>query len=375
MAIKNLVVIFAAISLLAAATPLLAQDGPPPLGGEGSIPADAQIDAWVKYWIDRIITADTDRQIIEARQSLVSGYDRFTDAGFRYTYAELAASRMTPMFNALSQIEEDELRAVREINGAMAVAMMDQVSAQLTLQTMVSHPNAGVRYWGWRGLANIRELSLAQGPNTAQGLFAALQQQGAAETSAIVFGVMFETLTLPVSPPATVSSAIWDQAIDAFGGVLSAGWADWCDQVSTADPSWVNVSAEAVDAMSRLGHFQSNDAPALKQTLHHLLHMMYAAYHAYYQAEPDSDPQRYSIVLLLGCEGSLRRHMPLPDNADIVEDALTDSSIRNHRTRLANVGQAVLTWKDHLVNDSGVVAPPIPLFPEEEPDDEEEDGS
>ena len=342
--------------LIGTSAPLTAQedDPVPSLGSEG-LPDRPEIEVWAKYWVDKIAAADTEAEIVEARRRLLSGYQRFEPATYRYNYADVTAARVSAMLKALV---EDDLKALREINAASIIGAFDQVSVQWTLQELVAHDNPGARYWGWKGFANIRDLSLAQGGQTAQAFFAVLTQRSGAETSAVVLGAMWEAMALPTSPPNGVDSATWAQAVEKFTDVLNTHWAGMCEQIAAGDSSWVGAAPKAVLAMARLARIAGEEE--LHTPLSHLLHMAFAAFRAYDAAPSGSELEQHAVVLLVSCESALSGLTGLPGNPGI-EATVTDPSFPNKQAQSTAAGLAVDQWKETLVEQYGVQPPPISL--------------
>ena len=288
-------------SLLIGPSALLhAQNDPPPPLGAAGLPELAEIQTWVKYWVGRIAKAETEAEIVEARRKLVSGYQRFEPATYRYDYADTTATEVSA---ALKTLPAGDLKALREINAASALGVFDQVSVQFALQELVAHDNPGVRYWGWKGLAGIRDLSLAQGGQTAEAFFTVITQRSAAETSAVVLGAMWEAMVLPVSSPDGVDAVTWGNAVDTFANILNTNWANACGQVASGDASWVGAAPKAVMAMVRLARIAGDDE--IQTPLGHLLHMTFAAFRAYDAAPADTEREQHAIVLLARCEAAL----------------------------------------------------------------------
>jgi hypothetical protein len=349
--------------------PLAAQEaGPAPTLGSEGLPGGPEIEVWAKYWIDKIATADTEAEIVEARQRLISGYERFEPAAYRYDYAEVAATRVSAMLKAL--VADDDLKTLREINAASVVGAFDQVSVQWTLGELIAHDNPGVRYWGWKGFGRIRDLSLAQGGQTAQAFFTALTQRSAAETSAVVLGAMWETMVLSASRPDGIDTATWAQAIDKFTGILDTHWAAACEQIATGDSSWVGAAPRAILAMTRLARMGGEEE--LSAPLSHLLHMTFAAFRAYDGAPDGSELEQRATVLLVSCEAALSGLTGLSGDPGI-EETVTNPSFPNKQAQNTAAGLAVDQWKSLLIAQYAVQPPPISLVGADA-DDEADEG-
>ena len=357
MATRTLTIGILVIALIGLAAPVTAQpeDQPPSLGSAG-LPDRTEIDVWVKYWIDRIATATTEADLTEARGRLVTGYQRFEPTRYRYDYADITAARVSAMLKALP---DDDLKTLREVNAASVIGVLDQVSVQFTLQELVAHENPAVRYWGWKSFTNIRDLAMAQGGQTVQGLFTALTQRSAAETSAIVFGAMWETMILPASPPEAVDSATWTAVIETFTDIIRSTGAGACEQVTAGDTSWTSAAGKGVQAMTRLARATGEEE--LSIPLSHLLHMTFAAFRAYDAAPANSEAERHAIVLMAACESAFVGLTGLSGSPGI-EATLIDPGYRTKDAQSAATGLAIAQWKDKLVEQYAAQPPPISLI-------------
>ena len=366
---------FAAVILVVFVAVTAWADQPPKLAGpDGGLPDRLVIQQRITYWLDALAGAEDIRKITEARRRLISDYLHFDDPQFRYDYASLAATSVLKMFG---QLNDGELRQVRELNAAMAVARMDQVSVQPALEQMIIHRNPAVRLWGWRGFAAIRQLSLAQGEGPANALFEALRQRSKAEPSGLVCGVIFDMMALPPVAPETVPVDVWSAASKTFLQILSANWSRCTSHVSEGRLPWIDAAGRALPTLKLLARPHSDEPDAVKEPLQLIVNLMYAAFRAYDRSEPGDDVNSTTSALLLACESALRSFTGITDSA--IKAALTHPRNTAEQKR-DQAGLAVAAWLD-LLKDYEVKKPDIKLVdngdeasadaaPEPAPDDD-----
>ena len=359
------------VCLALLATTALAE--PPALiGPSGEAPDESAIEQRVAYWITTIGTAESSEQIVDAQEQLARDYDVLTQPQNRYKYASEVAS------GALRLLGEpdasDPLRVNRELNIAMAVAAMDQVSIQRALRVLVAHPNEGVRFWGWKGYGKSLAVLLAQGGESAQAVFQDVQEHAANETVPLVWSAIFDMFNLPVSLPDTVSADVWDAAAAKFLAALFQQWDPLCGHVQAGDEASIHTAGKGVAALARLSRFDSN-GPATTKAMQSLVNMMWAAYKAYDQ-EAEHDPNvDVAAAVIVACEQSLKGLSGISEEP--VKNALTKTSfkvgdqpvrLKSKAQRSPFVGDAVLTWISKL-EERGVVKPgPKPSGEEAETD-------
>ena len=83
---------------------------------------------------EAIATSQDAGEIIAARERLIKDYQFAASESRGFAYAEDAAKKCQPALAA-----DDPLAAVRQVNAAMAIAKMPQVSIQPALDAMVAH--------------------------------------------------------------------------------------------------------------------------------------------------------------------------------------------------------------------------------------------
>ena len=350
------------VCLVLLATTALAE--PPALiGPGGEAPDEATIEQRVSHWITVIGTAEDPDQIVDAQEQLARDYGVLTQPQNRYKYASEVAS------GALRLLGEpdaaDALRVNRELNIAMAVAAMDQVSIQRALRVLVAHPNEGVRFWGWKGYGKSLAVLLAQGGESAQAVFQDVQQHAANETAPLVWSAIFDMFNLPVSLPDTVSPDGWDAAAKNFLTALFQQWNTLCGQVLAGDEASIHTAGKGVAALARLSRFDTGNPNATTRSLQSLVNMMWATYKAYDQEEEGDPNVDVAAAVLVACEQSLKGLSGISEEP--VKNAMTMTSfkvgdrpvkLRSKAQRSPFVGDAVLTWISKL-EERGVVKPDL----------------
>jgi hypothetical protein len=339
----------------------------PPL--DGPEPTEQAIEARVKFSINGLATAEDEAGIVQARRQLIRDYPRFESLSFRYQFAAETASRVLALIENVD--DQDPLRALRQINGVMAVVAMDQVSIQPALESLVGHDSPAIRLLAWKGYANIRDLILAQGALPSERMFRVLEEQSATETSALVCGAMFEVMVLPSVRPAAVPIEAWPATVEKLRNILSDSWLTYCRSVLAGQEHWPEVTGKAVVAVVRLARLDADNAAAQTKALQMIVDLMSCTRKAYDNADEGSSVANAAIVLLVDCEEALNAVTGI--TATPVKKAFLDKSIKSKDERGAAVGLAALKWVNDLA-DRGVVKPDVKPKTDSDDADEGDDG-
>jgi len=219
---------------------------PPPLGES---PSEQEIEAHMQQWIDQIATGETAEAVFSAAEGAIDDLGRFSDAGVQYNMASAAAKGVIELLENLS--DPDELRSVREINAARTLAGLRQVGIRPTLGELIAHANPGVRYYGWVGYGNIRNMCL-RSENLRGGLVAGLSSRAGQEDSGVVVGEICRVLSLPKRMPDELDDPTVYKAVAAeFIAILHDNWGGWLPQAA-ADFTWADAVSEGATAAANL---------------------------------------------------------------------------------------------------------------------------
>lgn len=321
-----------------------------------NIPADAlkgnslqqvyvnSIQGYIKYWVSFMQQAKTPKEMLEAQQGLIDGYAKYDNPGYHFEYANQMATAAKPALAKLT-----DMRAVRL---AMACSQMPAVSIQSVLEDMVRHPNAGVRFLGWRGYlgGDLRSMVMAQGETASKTLFDSIAQRAAQETDPAVCGAIMEMIWVP-SSSMLINPEAYKAAQKKMWDLLQKTWPRMCTFVIKGD-------GEAARAAILGLHTLDNYTKAVEgidknKALQLVVDMMYAAAKSYDAQGAEGDVAEADAQLARDCEGVICRLSGTSKN--YVQKALADSGATD---RGAAVVLAVLQWVGDL-KAQGVTTPSI----------------
>jgi len=341
----------------------VAQEVPPLTGLEDEPPEVPVIEARVSYWIQQILLGETAAAIVDARRQLLKDYDLFDDATFQYRYATNTAGRALGVLAGADP--NDALLPVREINAAMAVANMDQISTAPTLQLLVAHPNPGVRLWGWRGYALILPLITSQGGGADKALMEALDVRLWTETSALVRGAMLDMMTLPETKPEGVSDEAWRKTGQRFLAFVLQHWREHCSHIAAGESLWIESASEGLAALVRLWEYADESQAAQTDMLQAVVDLMWVCHQAYQGAADDDPIVALTGSLMLDSEDILKERSGIdetfvkpPLTASRIEVAGEKVTLASKADRSLYVADAVYQWLEALA-ERNVAKPDI----------------
>ncbi len=260
-----------------------------------------QIDDWLKYYTGIIRTARDEKKeklvkaeekIVKARDGIIRDiYNWYDESLYKYEVARRAAVIVTPLLEGHNA--GDSLRHLRQVNAAMAVSRMAQVSIQPALEKMVTSKNAAVRRLGWvgsrsvpaRGYRAIRTRILVQSVAATNTMFASLEKAARTEKNAQVVAAVFHVLNLPQSPTVPVPEKTMRTARVRAFGILKAAWRARCRQVIAEDTDMSEACRKGVSAVLRLTEsLGGNDKKARTAGLQMIVDAAWCAATAYDKA-------------------------------------------------------------------------------------------
>jgi hypothetical protein len=333
---------------------------PPALPSEPSGPlisSDVQrVKARLEYWSGRIKSATTPDEVTVAAGGARNDYRVYASQNYRYSFAEQAESVLAPLL-AGGLPQDDKLRAVKEVNVAMILARMPQVTVRQALAAMVANPNPAVRYLGWEGFKGIRSLILAQSEEFADDMRNALTTAADKETSAPVVGAIFEMADISPLASEFASKGIPSSRIQTaqrrMYATMRDNWARWCGRVRYADAEMSKAMQKSIAPIETLYAAQAAGDQSKKQALQMLVDLSACAAKAYDFSAGQGPIADENVALLRTCEAGLNEISGKSGNH--IGKALTDDQIVD---RGAAVREAVFAWVDDL-KDEGVVASTI----------------
>jgi hypothetical protein len=317
------------------------------------------------YWAGAIRDAKDANEIISARDRMAQDYKVMEAKTAGYVFAEQAATVVAPMLR--KGFDKDSLRVAKEVNLAIAISQMPQVSIQPALEEMIASGDPAVRLVGWKGYRAIRSRLLLQGLSAADRAMASAERAAKTETSPFVLEGAFRMLELEPAKPANVSQDVWDAVRKRTWNALAANWdSPWRQRVMAGE-------AEMAEACQQAASVAASYAAtgATKQETTRLLQMLtdmaFCAAQAFIAARTDGKTGDAQAGLLHSCEAALNAITKA--GKDFIGKALADSSVTTRPnivlvwiepSRPGTYG--VYGWVDFLKNQ-GVVEPKAPPAP------------
>ena len=333
---------------------------PPPLEIPSSGPLGPQhvrqIENRVKYWAQEIAEATDAKAVTSAGTSARSDYRLYNNPDYQYRFAESTASILgTLVTSGLKQ--DDKLLQLKEVNLAIALSSMPQVTITPGLEEMVSHRSPAVRYLGWEGYRGARWVILAQSQDLERKMFAVLTPAAAKEKSAPVIGAIctmadissFESPSMRAIPPDTLREA----QTRAFG-ILTTNWGGWCVRVMNGEPEMSKACVKAIPGIKTLSAAQAGGKDSKTKALQMVVDLMWSAARAYDQADGKGKIGTENAALLRACEGALAA-LGGTEKTHIAAALKKDKKVED---RGAAVRSGVWEWINDLQN-FGVVEPRI----------------
>ena len=317
----------------------------------------AQIDKQLGYWRNRIIKATDVDQVTKARSGIKKDYRLHMNTAYQYPFAGRAAEILTPLLKDTLR-PDDKLMRLKEVNVAVALSEMPQVTIQPALETMVRHKNPAVRYRGWIGYVDTRKLILAQGSNFVPTMLATLRNSAAKETSAPVIGAILEMTDVKPSTGTVPRAVARDAQRQAFE-ILRANWSRWCKRLLAREPEMAMMLRKGVKAMETLSRSVAADQAGKGEVLQLLVDLIRYSAQTYDDAGGEGAVAHANNALLRQGEAALRTISGKTDNR------LAKALDSKETPRGAIVRTAVLDWVTDL-KDFGVVAPKV-VYPATQP--------
>jgi len=313
---------------------------------------EQQVERRMEYWLDQLRDAKDEKNIRQATKTLLADYFKSENLSYRYIYAAQMAAKAPAYLAGMRE-------SIRQINLAVAVSGIDQVSIQPALGVMVAHTNPAVRYLGWHGYRSIRMLALAQGPSFARKMYESLSSQAGSEESGPVLGEIFRMLTLPPIEIPGVPAQTLANARGRFLEIAGSAWPKRCRQVLTGNAPITEACRNAVIALNSFAQVYADDEARRTTILQMAMDLAYCSARAYDDAKGAGELAAANEELLRGIE-NLLNNVKGTQNAYLLT-ALTDPNVLPPRG--VAVRRAVVeSWLDALKAD-GVVKPEFKAQP------------
>ncbi|QNN24185.1 hypothetical protein HED60_18550 [Planctomycetales bacterium ZRK34] len=223
----------------------------------GPLPSQATdaIETYVKTWAGQLLTAESDKQIIEARQQLLEPVQRQAPVQTTDVVRDAVARATAAMLKPAVKNSSDLAR----MNTMIVLAQMPTGDSAPTLATGLADKNRGIRYWAAKAVAEVSKFAQpGQSPFSnaqQQSLLDALNKVMPTETSAMVLEQMYRalgSLTIPAAQKSLLD--ILDQRIKLHVKQVSPGL--------RADAKGINNLYSRLIVQQAVGN---NVNPALRQ--------------------------------------------------------------------------------------------------------------
>lgn len=316
---------------------------------------NASIKAWMTDWVKRMKAAKDEQEILQVRNDLIGYYDANLGG---YNYVQQAAAQVAPLLQ--KDLGADPLRTLKEVNIALALSKLTQVTIQPALEVMVAHPNPAVKYYGWSGYAAERTPIAAMGPGPCKIMFSSLAKNIGTETNALILGQMLRVLDLESTRPDEITNAKeWEDMQQQTAAMLQANWKAWCIRVRNGDAEMIDALRNGVPAAGKQALWAKDKQPG--KFLQMLVDAAWYAGQAYDDAKAVGRVGDAATWLLRDCEKWLNEAMGYKPGRVYIDRPLTDSRATDPSTVLQWIKSAeerygVVMWVDDL-KDKGVVQP------------------
>jgi hypothetical protein len=312
----------------------------------GLLAADLDaVDKYVTYWADKLTTAGSEQEILDARARLTRGYNRYDNWQFRGAYAERAAKALTAV------LDSPDVR--KQINAAMAISQMREVAVQPVLEMMVVHHNPALRLYGWLGYRRIRLEVLAQGKDPVGTMLRSLEKAAMTEDCGPVMASVLDMMYLSPDRPSIVSPTVFDGTRTRLFEIFRQCWPRVCQKVLNGHQSMIRAGGAGLDALRRI----ATDEDATKETqlaaVQMVVDLVWCSAKRYAAGGQTSAQVATNEALLRECETALNAITKLRQIP--VNQAL---GVRDEAKRAAEVEVAVSRWIRLLDNANWPVHEP-----------------
>lgn len=352
------VLVFATMAL--APEQALAQAASQPGSGlPNDIKAAASLSAAQKATVDDFLKTqaqkmgDNDPKVVmAARDAVVDAYTTGTGSGFKIYYAESANKNL-----ASAVLDSDQ--KLTAINGAIALASIKEAGVAPSLEKMTGSPNPAVRYYGVKGLYDIRPALLALGGDARQKLFVAVRVRGLNDNSGAVLKLVYRLLNFTAQGPlAGVDGMALASAQNEARGMIGDLIVAHLRAIRMGVPDMLDAHVEAVKTIEALSA-SASDADKTKM-LQALANLMANTGEAYLDASSGGKTSPALMEdLLKGIEATLVRLTNSQDSP--VAQALVASGT----DRGAAVKLAVNKWVGTATNEGILTPAPYNVKPPE----------
>ena len=319
--------------------------------------AAEKIADYCKGIVADLVKATTEKQILDARASLAGGYRTAISRGHAYAYSQESSKAVTPLLTGGLK-DADPLKKLKEVNVALFVSRLKDVSAQAGLNVMAGHANPGVRLLAWKGYKGLQSAVMAQGFEQAKTMFDTLTKAAATEKSWPVLGRMMEALTLPLEAGSAVAAPVWQYAQQESMNVLEGKWKMICRAVRAGGPDGIHVARLGIAAWRNLHLIDPDSNATTKAALQAIIDAVWCAGRAFDAANGKGRIAQDATLLLRDGEKALNEIVQKDVGAIHKALQATGDAVG------AGVREAVLDRAEALVKSHKIVVPTDSRFKE-----------
>ena len=309
----------------------------------------AQVQEHSKYWVGVLARAKTAAEVYAAREGILADYNKYaTSIRYKVEFARITAAIVPPTMGKLSK--DDRLISLKEVNLAIIISEMTQLTAIVAMDAMVRHENPGVRFLAWRGFRGVRDDAIRTGGQDARTLSAALARHAATEPSPLVAAVIVDVLHLDKS---TLTSNAFKKAFDLNFNTLVGMLKTCCDRLAGGDASWARPCTAALPILSNSAEFYQPDSKMATLILQQMVNIAHAAAKAYATAGGVGSGAFQCTPLLHQIEPAIGELTS--DSSTDIRKPLLDRKMSPIEKSKA-IRRGVLEWVDRL-EERGVKVP------------------
>lgn len=309
------------------------------------------IDRYVTNWAEKLATAGSEEDILDARVRLTRGYNTYDSWQFQNAYADRVAKALTPVLTS------PDLR--KQINAAMVLSQMRQVSMQPILESLVVSPNPALRLYGWTGYGRIRLLVMAQGKGPVETMLTSLTKAAAEEDCGPVMSAILSMMYLSPDRPSIISASVFDETRAKLFDVFRQSWPRVCRKVLGGHYGMVRAANEGLDALRRVAADPDSPKETQQAAVQMVVDLAWCAAKCYAAEGQTGSQMAATEVLLRECETALNAITKLRQIP--VNKALTT---KGDAERVAAVELATSSWIRLLENANWPVREPKFELPE-----------
>ncbi|MBC8373254.1 MAG: hypothetical protein H8E53_06650 [Planctomycetes bacterium] len=309
----------------------------------------AQIQLHTKYWVAELAAAKTAGGVYRAREGILADYGKYaTSLRYQVEFARSAAAVITRAMGKLTA--NDPLVPVKEINCAIVISKMPQLTAVTAIDAMVGSTNPGVRFLAWKGYEGIRKQVIRKGGKVSNTLFATLTKHAATEPSPLVATVIIDVLHIKKSDlTAKPFTKAFDRSFNTLVGMLKT----CCDRLADGDAAWARPCIAAIPVLLDAAEFYKPDNKKSTLIIQQLVNIAQAAAKAFAATDGTGNGAFHCAPLLLKVEpaiGSLTK-----DSGREIRNPLLDRKM-SPKEKSSAVRRGVLEWIARL-DELGIKKP------------------